>query len=314
MDMEGETITTFEGPEKRLSLIFDKNIRTDRSSAVWSSIAESCGAIILSRISTPCLDGYLLSQSSLFVWDNRLVILTCGRGKLIRAIDEIFTHLGKEGLTSLSYQRKSLLFPDLQESDFEKEAAYVKKRVNGSSRRMGPADRNHIHIFLSHPTDNSSLAPEFSQLMMYGLNRDALKLFSKKEGTPDQVLKKSGLPALFPGMAWDSRLFDPCGFSTNGLLDDSYLTLHITPEAKGSYAGLESNLDARLVTGKIHKLINHMMPDHLMFFAKTASSKKALILRADFTNNLPSSHELVETGLHTLKKNGTHLLLRIAKK
>ena len=312
--MEGETITTFEGPEKRLSLIFDKNIRTDRDPAVWSSIAESCGAVILSRISTPCLDSYLLSQSSLFVWDNRLVLLTCGRGKLIRAIDEIFTRLGKDGLTSLSYQRKSLLFPDLQESDFEKEAAYIRKRADGNSWRMGPADKNHIHLFLSHPKKRSPAAPEFSQLMMYGLNREALTLFSKKEGQPHHVLKKSGIPGLFPGMAWDSRLFDPCGFSTNGVLDDSYLTLHITPETRGSYAGLESNLDARLVTEKIHGLIGHMMPEHLMFFAKTTSSKKALSLRTDFTNNLPSSHELVETDLHTLKKNGAHLLLRIAKK
>ncbi|RKP35437.1 S-adenosylmethionine decarboxylase [Dimargaris cristalligena] len=56
------------------------------------------------------------------------------------------------------------------------------------------------------------------------------------------VERLTGIGAIYPDARTDSYLFEPCGFSLNGLTDTSYFTIHVTPEPECSYASFESNL------------------------------------------------------------------------
>ena len=56
------------------------------------------------------------------------------------------------------------------------------------------------------------------------------------------VDKLTGIGGLYPDAQIDSFLFEPCGYSSNGLQDDRYFTIHVTPEPACSYASFESNI------------------------------------------------------------------------
>lgn len=53
------------------------------------------------------------------------------------------------------------------------------------------------------------------------------------------VTASTGIVDILPGALIDDYLFEPCGYSMNGLLDDMYITIHITPEDGQSYASVE---------------------------------------------------------------------------
>ena len=55
-------------------------------------------------------------------------------------------------------------------------------------------------------------------------------------------LSISQLWELLPGAKVHDFLFDPCGYSLNGLLFDAYVTIHVTPEDSFSYASFETNV------------------------------------------------------------------------
>ena len=59
--------------------------------------------------------------------------------------------------------------------------------------------------------------------------------------TGDEATKRSGIDLLLPGSSIDGFLFNPCGYSCNGLLDDTYFTIHITPEPECSFVSFETN-------------------------------------------------------------------------
>jgi len=56
------------------------------------------------------------------------------------------------------------------------------------------------------------------------------------------VTQRSGMAALLPGSTVHAFMFEPCGYSANGLLDGSYWTVHVTPEKHCSYASFETNV------------------------------------------------------------------------
>ena len=46
---------------------------------------------------------------------------------------------------------------------------------------------------------------------------------------------------MLPGSKIDDYLFSPCGYSANGVIEDAYWTIHVTPQPEFSYVSFETN-------------------------------------------------------------------------
>lgn len=50
---------------------------------------------------------------------------------------------------------------------------------------------------------------------------------------------------IYPNALVDDYVFDPCGYSLNGLAGKDYFTVHVTPEKEFSYASFETSIPIR---------------------------------------------------------------------
>lgn len=87
------------------------------------------------------------------------------------------------------------------------------------------------------------------EIHMTGLNQENMKNFYHDQTKTVSgieggvwVDKMTGIDQLYPLADINSYLFEPCGYSSNGLWEDRYFTFHVTPEPECSYASFESNI------------------------------------------------------------------------
>ncbi|KAI8969247.1 adenosylmethionine decarboxylase [Mycotypha africana] len=87
------------------------------------------------------------------------------------------------------------------------------------------------------------------EIHMTGLNPEKMKKFYHDASKTASgisggkwVDQQTGIDKLYPSATLDSYLFEPCGYSSNGLWEDRYFTFHVTPEPECSYASFESNI------------------------------------------------------------------------
>ncbi|KAI8078873.1 adenosylmethionine decarboxylase [Halteromyces radiatus] len=98
--------------------------------------------------------------------------------------------------------------------------------------------------------ENSSSVPsdQTIEILMTQLNPKNMERFYQQQGMPvgiqggKLVDEMTGIDQLYPSADVDSYLFEPCGYSSNGLWQDRYFTIHVTPEPQCSYASFETNI------------------------------------------------------------------------
>ncbi|KAE8213705.1 hypothetical protein CF327_g2831 [Tilletia walkeri] len=195
----------FEGPEKLLELWFSpppsSSSLTLRSVSrdSWQTILNTVSCTILSVLthspsdtkgSPPC-DAYLLSESSMFVFDHKLILKTCGTTTLLLGLEHILhlahhvlalgsspplanelqagdgvdARLGAQLVERVFYSRKSFMFPDRQKGphkDWMLEVALLDDFFNsGAAYTVGKMNGDHWLLYMagqdtSSPSSSSS--------------------------------------------------------------------------------------------------------------------------------------------------------------
>lgn len=275
----------FEGPEKLLEIWF----KVPKSQAgkedepwglrtvgrrTWDEMLALVKCTVLNVTSAKFFDAYVLSESSMFVWDSKFVLKTCGTTTLLKALPRLLSiakEVGFEEVENLFFSRRNFLYPEKQlspHSSFTDEVRFLDEYFDGSAFVLGRVNGEHWYLYMTEklaPEVKKELLPldQTLEILMTDLDPAAVAPFFKSNSsTAKEVTKSSGIGDLLPGAVCDDFLFDPCGYSVNGLLDDAYFTIHVTPQTACSYASFETNHNMDSYDELIKKVIAVFRPGH----------------------------------------------------
>jgi len=215
----------------------------------------------------------------------------------------------------LQYSRKNYTYPTYQKAihkEFTDEIGFLRDLgVFGDSHVVGPISQDHYYFFAAdaiHRCEKGLPAPQETDqdliLNMHDIDHEAARMFFQPEKPCEwqtmsdkekqeweckeakRITKESGIADIFPESQIQEKLFEPCGYSMNGLQGEAYQTIHITPESHCSYASFETNTPLQSYTGTVEKVIKIFQPNRFtaMFFgdlnspivkAQGTSSKEA---------------------------------------
>lgn len=246
----------FEGAEKCLELEFYKpssDIKGLRfiPRTRWDELLELASCTIISQTSNEYFDSYVLSESSLFVYPNKIVIKTCGTTTLLRLVPELLAVAIQRDMPPrfVLYRRKNFLFPSEQRAphtSFESEVDFLNTMFDGDQYTFGSMSGDHWHLYMADLSDPDDQVPadQTLEIMMHDIDKTILKRFYRGDDfvSSRQMTIKAGIDTLIPGSVIDEFAFEPCGYSMNGLRGNAYWTIHITPEEHCSYISFETNL------------------------------------------------------------------------
>ncbi|TNE47459.1 MAG: adenosylmethionine decarboxylase [Deltaproteobacteria bacterium] len=233
----------FEGSEKKVEVTVTEHAPNLRSLGhdFWTDIVEHSRAEIISSSHNDACDAYVLSESSLFVWDRRFLMITCGETTLVDGVLRFLQEISASNIALVRYQRKNEYRPRLQPSSFEDDIARLHQVLPGKAFRVGYLDSHYYNIFhtahpyQAHPDDT------VCELLMYHICGPVADYLKQQGQTREGVRERLQLHKLFEGYQLDDHVFEPVGYSLNAIRGPFYATLHVTPQTTNSYVSFETN-------------------------------------------------------------------------
>lgn len=269
----------FEGVEKLIEIWFTPAKNADLRKIPrqkWESLLKIVRCEIISFTQSEQVDAYVLSESSMFVSRRRWILKTCGTTtplRCVRALLQLARELaGHARVHNVFYSRRHFARPHMQlapHDRFDTEVELLDSYFGeGSAYIMGPLkDCWYLYTLLPLEGTVGALEKEQSEqkmleqgateegesynepdqtieMLMSDLDPDTMDIFTRQMCIDGKdATKKSGIDKIIPGMVIDDFLFEPCGYSMNGVAKDGcYMTIHITPERACSYVSFESNV------------------------------------------------------------------------
>jgi S-adenosylmethionine decarboxylase len=248
---------------------------------------------IISHCCSDVMDAYVLSESSLYVSENRFILKTCGTTSLFHAIRPLIllvqTMFPTAAVMHLFYSHLKFLKPHLQPHPHhspEEETAYLDRIFpNGAAYILGKLNGDSWYLYTLDGLEHPLLVPDQTlEILMMDLDAAFMGQFSPDAYSSAAELSSAiGLTDLIPGAILDDKIFDPCGYSLNAIVKgDTYFTVHVTPQQECSFVSFETNLERDGYGSLITRVLELFRPGRYtltLFASKTAkcgSSYEAL--------------------------------------
>lgn len=271
---------SFEGPEKRLEVILRLTPEThvdglhSLDDAVWAGVVGSLNAQIVSKEANEYIKSYVLTESSLFVMKNRIILITCGTTTLLNSIPNILEAISavRGELEWVSFMHKNYSFPWEQKgphTSLADEYTTLKRHFpTGKPYIFGPVDSDHYFLFCYDDIIRPCNSEDDTQLSMtmYGLDRDQTKhWFSDRfiSTSPETAAIRAAThldKVVDDSWTLHDLQFEPCGYSVNAIRGEEYQTMHITPEDHCSFASYETNSRSANYADRMKKVLGVFRP------------------------------------------------------
>lgn len=274
----------FEGVEKLLEIWFTSSDGQNRKRDLrdiprhkWESLLKIVRCEIISFCKNDEVDAYVLSESSMFVAKRRLILKTCGTTTPLQCLEPLLDlveeHTGFDEVEDLFYSRKNYKRPEMQISPhraFEDEVALLDTIFpDGEAYCLGNVDNDcwYLYTLSRVKTDQEPREPDQTlEILMTNLDPDIMSIFTRDVcSSSSEATIKSGIDKLIPSMIIDDFLFEPCGYSMNGVSKNgNYMTIHITPEQEFSYVSFESNIPESSYADVISRVLTTFKPGNFV--------------------------------------------------
>jgi len=261
------TDEVFEGVEKRIEIIFNNELPFVSSLRSMSKeditdILDAAKCSVLVKTICKSFDAYILSESSLFIYDHKLIILTCGTTSLLLSIPVIIEKAHSLGLSycACQFTRGDYLFPDKQyypHNSFDEECNYLNTNLPKLENKF-IYNNNRLHIF-----------SKSKYIWQSYQDKDDIITFNKTVYfnitlSVDYINDIRTVLSKYVD-SYDDYKFTPCGYSLNAYKDNGYITIHVTPQSNCSYVSIETyNIDGSINTelfkNKMYEIFHYKPP------------------------------------------------------
>ena len=237
----------FEGSEKKAEIIIDAtsiDLLVDIGDSFWAKMVDRAQAQILSKISNKHCKAFLLSESSLFVWQDRLLIITCGTTRLVDAVSFFLGNHPTEIVEQVIYQRKNEYFAHSQPTNILDDISILNKHHMGTTYRFGELDSHHGYLFSMDVDYTAKDTDRTYELLIYQIDEKAVTALTQKGINGRDIFNYLQLDKVLNNFIVDDYVFNPFGYSLNAIsAAGEYITIHVTPQANSSYISVESSID-----------------------------------------------------------------------
>ncbi len=212
----------FEGSEKKIEISLKPGSRSFRSLATDQvhQLVAAANTKIVSSLKTEVCNAYILSESSLFLFDDRLIMITCGTSNLIQSAIQALEWFPVSDIQTLLFKRQMEIQPWLQPTTFHEDAVKLNRIFPG-------------------------------KLLVQGQNQQQMFAFVYGVGNPSsrigiEIQLKNIKQDWYPGFqnsrfAMAEHHFTPSGYSMNAVAANSeYFTIHLNflkDELNASFQG-----------------------------------------------------------------------------
>ncbi|TMS12463.1 S-adenosylmethionine decarboxylase proenzyme [Larimichthys crocea] len=247
--MEDNGAHFFEGTEKLLEVWFSRQDETKGTGDLrtiprfeWDKLLENVHCLIISVTKSDKQEAYILRISVTTKADELLWAAEIQQTRRVIS----YLRWSHASVNHRKLKQTFLLLPD--------GAAYCMGRLNSDCWYLFTLD-------LPEYWENKH-ADQTLEVLMSDLDPAIMDQFYMKDGvSASDVTRMSGIRDLIPGSVIDATMFNPCGYSMNGMkTDGTYWTIHITPEPEFSYVSFETNLSQTSYDDLVRKVVDVFKP------------------------------------------------------
>ncbi|XP_015190918.1 PREDICTED: S-adenosylmethionine decarboxylase proenzyme isoform X2 [Polistes dominula] len=210
----------------------------------------------------------------MFLSKRRLILKTCGTTTPLQCLEPLLKlveqYTGFDEVEDLFYSRKNYKRPELQISPhqaFTEEVTLLNTYFHDGEvyclGSTGNTDSWYLYTLNREKSLQEKVEPDQTlEILMTHLDPNVMAIFTRDVcSSAAEATQKSRIDKLIPNMTIDDFLFEPCGYSMNGISKNgNYMTIHITPEPEFSYVSFESNIPEASYEDVIRRVLNTFNP------------------------------------------------------